>query len=157
MTYSVTVKEKLDELERERLALVDRVTKLEMLQKEVPDLEINTNRWRTERYSSQSVNSIVDNVEIGYNCGCCSDSPVEAWPFVDRAGERIFSKPASFQVGEKGYDYVDRPHDGWRKQLTAAGIADVVIEKIATYFRVQREERIAELQQDGYYDGEDDE
>lgn len=56
-----------------------------------PNLLKHTNRWKTVRYCSSDVNKNVNKCEIRHNCGCCSDSPLEIWPYLETDFGNIYS------------------------------------------------------------------
>ena len=122
----------------------NKANKLEKILNKFPDLLIHTNRWKRERYYSKSVNSIVDQYDIGHNCGCCGDSPVEVCPYIKVEGENIYSDPAMFIIGEADpWNGGDKSYDGWKSELRSANIPEKMIEQISIRF-VKNEEDIEE-------------
>jgi hypothetical protein len=112
---------------------------LDLLDK-FPDLELHVNRWKRERYSSAQANPLTTDCDISHNCGCCPDSPLEVWPYVQLGDVRVYSKPACFVVGERNaYGYGERPYDGWQDELEAEGIPDEVIAKVGAYLSANPE------------------
>jgi len=113
-----------------------------------PDLEIQTDRWDRERYSSAKVNSLADHVDMRHNCGCCADSPLEARPYIRFEDDQlIFSNPDFFFVGEKNVSHgFDDPTEGWEAHMRAAGISEAAIVLVHEYFKSQIEARRSELQ-----------
>lgn len=95
-----------------------------------PDLNLNINRWGTKRYSSASVNAIVMDFEARHNCGCCPDSPLEIWPYLEFNGVRIYSDPTGFGVGKKSWGGYDTPNPNWRETLTKVNIPAGIIDRI---------------------------
>ena len=101
---------------------------------EFPDLHITRDRWRKERLSAKSANALCDDVWFNHNCGCCADSPLQAWPHVKRGELRIHSDPACFMIGERNaWGYGEKPWDNWEKKLREAGINEGVISKIEAF------------------------
>jgi len=128
------ISEKIDELEKEKSELDFEIKKLKKVQKIYPDIKTNVNRWSQERLSSKEVNSIVDEVEISHNCGCCDDSPLEVWPYKVVEGLRIFSNPSRFTVADKNaYGCGNIPYDCWEEKLKKENISEVVIKKVEKY------------------------
>jgi hypothetical protein len=109
------------------------------LMEQFPDLEINRNRWNRERYSTKEVNSLTTDCDISHNCGCCPDSPLEVWPFVQLGPVKVYSKPARFTVGEKA-GYGERSYAGWQTDMEKEGISDAVIQKVAKYLDDNQED-----------------
>lgn len=102
-----------------------------------PDLKRYVGRWNKVAYYSKSVNPIVDKVDIRHNCGCCSDSPLEAWPYVDTEDGKVYSDPPSFFVGNRAYDYGDEETPGWDDRMRSHGIPELVMDQIRPRFRVR--------------------
>ena len=98
-----------------------------------PDMWLHTNRWKKKRFVSESINSKVTNLDICHNCGCCSDSPLEVWPYYEYEGVKVYSEPPVFTVGEK-CGHGDRPYEDWESALKRANIPDIFIAKIQSYF-----------------------
>lgn len=99
-----------------------------------PDLQRHVNRWGRERFSSKKANTLVTDYDLSHNCGCCSDSPLELWPFmVHESGMSIYSEPPCFSIGEK-CGFGDRPGDGWRECLLVAGIPEAILDRVQKYF-----------------------
>lgn len=100
-----------------------------------PDLHEHRNRWNTIRLCSPSANALCTDAEIRHNCGCCDDSPLEIWPYLEANGSRIYADPIPFTVGEKGgYRGGEVPYDGWQKKMQDAHIPQAIIDKVQAYF-----------------------
>lgn len=110
-----------------------------------PDLYQHTNRWNKERWVSKEANAKVTHCDIGHNCGCCYDSPVEVWPYCEVDGKRIYSDPPKFTVGEKSSSG-DRAFAGWARLLRTAGISETVIGQVKIHFEWQIARRREELE-----------
>lgn len=108
---------------------------LEKLQLLYPDLKRYVGRWNKIAYYSSAVNSIVNNCDIRYNCGCCLDSSLELWPFFETESGKIYSEPPKFWIGNKeGYYGGDIPDPGWKEKLKVAQISESIIQKVEKYF-----------------------
>lgn len=104
------------------------------LLEEFPDLHEHFNRWKQRRLSSKYANNKVTDVEIRHNCGCCDDSPLEVWPYLNIGNIRVYSDPTVFSVGHKCYWKGDTPNPNWQKQLIDNNIPLSIIDKIQIYF-----------------------
>lgn len=115
---------------------LSKADKLEKLLEQFPDLLKHTNRWNTVRYYSKSVNHQVTNYDLIHNCGCCSDSPLELWPYVETENGRIYSDPPYFIIGERNYDtdLGDTLNADWCDQLRKASISETLIDKLSKNF-----------------------
>lgn len=136
-----SVADRIETLRKEARQRTDEANGLERLLSKFPDLEININRWQRVRCSSPSANGFVTRFDIGHNCGCCSDSPLEVWPYLETDDGRVYSKPARFVVGEKDPTfYVDRPYTGWDAKMGEAGIPKSIIDAVRAHFKAQADE-----------------
>jgi hypothetical protein len=142
------------ELRKEAAEKTAEADNLERMLKEFPDLLKNVNRWRKVRYYSPSVNPRVDKYDMSHNCGCCEDSPLEVWPYLETENGRVYSDPSRFQVGEKSY-HGDRPYSGWKEKMREAHIPESIIESIQEHFR--QEAREARDSLEAYFDEVDPE
>jgi len=138
MKIEDAIVEKRKEIEK----LQDEVDNLEKNSKIYSDLRSHTNRWGHVRYYSKSINADVDEFDSGHNCGCCPDSPLEVWPYKKVDGQKIYSDPPVFIIGDRNsYDcdcdndcncewYTEKAYLSWHKKLKKHGISKVVINKI---------------------------
>ena len=122
----MSIKQYIERLTREADQKMVEAAKLADLLVRFPDLRRHVDRWEKVAYCSASVNGRVTDVEFRYNCGCCSDSPLEAWPFVVIDGQRVYSDPPVFRVADRDSGG-DVPYEGWHTQLAAAGLPEAVI------------------------------
>lgn len=126
-----TIQKKMDEL-ADKQKEADRLV---ALREEFPDLKIDTDRWRRERYVSKSVNARATEVDFRHNCGCCPDSPLEARPYIETMGVQIFSDPDRYWIGER-YDYsYDTATPGWKDSFHANNISQQAIDKVESHLR----------------------
>ena len=128
------IKELRDTAEK-ALTEADRLIKLQEL---YPDLKRHVGRWGKIVYCSASVNTKVTDYEQRFNCGCCSDSPLEIWPYLNISLGKVYSDPACFQIGERD-DYGDcnagvRAYPDWKKKLRDVGIPEDIVTKIGLQF-----------------------
>jgi len=100
-----------------------------------PDLKEHRDRWGNIRLMSKAINDIADEVFMNHNCGCCSDSPLQAWPYKEFEGTKVFSDPTCFFVGEKNAGGIgDNPDLDWEERLREVDISQTAIDKIKEYF-----------------------
>lgn len=135
----------IENIRKEREKCDEKISQIEGLVKLYPDLSIYTGRWKKMIYCSKLVNTEVDSFDRRYNCGCCYDSPLEAWIYLETEYGRVYSSPAKFIIGEKGYDGPDRQADGWKDNMRKKNISEVVIDKIDQMFKEQLRNRRREL------------
>jgi hypothetical protein len=143
-----SIQEELDKLNKEASDKVAEAARLTRLVSTYPDLQKHVGRWNKVAYSSASVNSKVTKLDFRHNCGCCLDSPLELWLYLETPDGNIYSNPPYFTVGEKHNLGGDRPYPGWEKELRAAGIPEVVVASVHAYFRHDRNERIKAVCED---------
>jgi hypothetical protein len=128
----------VDSIRKEIQEKTDELNRIERLIDLYPDLQIHVGRWKKVVFCSKQVNAKVVQYESRHNCGCCNDSPLEIWPYVETEFGKVYSNPTGFFVGENSY-YGDIPSGGWEKELSDAGISDEIIEKVQAHFDHQRE------------------
>jgi hypothetical protein len=107
--------------------------RLEALHKAYPNLKKKVGRWNKVVYYTKDVNAQVERFDMRHNCGCCSDSPLEIWPYLETPNGNVYSDPPDFWVGERAY-YGDVPEPGWDDKMRAAGIPDVIIGAVSVHF-----------------------
>jgi len=135
----------------ERAAEIDR---LERMAAAYPDLRRYEGRWKKVVFCSKAVNAVVSSYDMRHNCGCCSDSPLELWPYAETDVGRVYSDPPMFFIGERSWMGGDDPKPGWKDELRKAGIPETIIDRVKAHFRQEREDRIAAASAGG--DDEDD-
>lgn len=138
-----TINEEVEKLRREAEASVSEAERLVRLHEKYPDMKKYVGRWNRIAYYSRSVNEIVDEVELRHNCGCCNDSPLEAWPFLQTENGRVYSDPPRIVVGEKHWIAGDRPEDGWEEKLLKEKIPEKIIEVIRSRFKTDHDMRVS--------------
>jgi len=114
--------------------LIAEVAGYELALTQFPDLKIHKNRWGQERLVSKGANAQATDCQIRHNCGCCSDSPVEVWPYLKMAdGTFVFADGIPFVVGEMCYGG-EQAYSGWQEKLRIAGLSESVISKVEAFF-----------------------
>lgn len=107
---------------------------IERLRARFDDLRAYQGRWNKHVLYSRHVNAAATACDIRHNCGCCPDSPLEVWPYLDTPDGPVYSDPPEFYVGEAYYDGGDVEHDGWDTKMRDAGVSEAVIGIVAGYF-----------------------
>lgn len=129
----------------DQLAAAD---KLEVLLKEYPNLRKRTGRWNKVAFYTKDVNALVTRFDQRFNCGCCSHSPLEIWPYLETPHGNIYSDPPDFFVGRRGsYSEGDTPDKGWDSKMRDAGIPEPIIGAVGMHFRRVEEEETSEEDQ----------
>lgn len=143
----MTIAEHIAKLRQEAVEKNVEAERLERLLIEYPDLKRHVGRWEKVAYSSPSVNAKATDYETRYNCGCCRDSPLELWPYIETSLGRIYSSPASFFIGEKEpFSGVAVAKAGWKDELRKAGLPEALIERVGQRFEAEKEEARAQLE-----------
>lgn len=143
----------IETLRKEARERLDEANRIETLAKLYPGLKKFTGRWNKVAYYSACVNSEAVEVDMRHNCGCCDDSPLEVWPYVQTEHGRVYSDPPQFFVGKKHWISGDEPNYGWKDELRKVGLPENLIAKVSAHFR-ECAERRRELADD-YYDDDD--
>lgn len=122
-------------IEAEIVFKTNLVNELKSLKAIYPDLERGKGRWDKIYVCSASVNNKVTNYETRYNCGCCGDTPLEVWFFVELDGgkKKVYSNPASFFVAKKSNWGSDEPIAGWKDELRKSNIPESMIKQISDF------------------------
>lgn len=133
------ITEEIDKLAAEALQKTQEAEQLAKLAKEFPDLRKHVGRWNKVVYCSASVNDKVMDYETRYNCGCCSDSPKELWPYLVTELGLVYSDPPSFFIGKKDYYAGYKSTPGWQSTLRKANISESFIEKLSLVYGPEEE------------------
>lgn len=110
-------------------------TKLKLLQ-QFPDLREHEDRWRHKRLCAKSANGQVNEILYKHTCGCCMDSPQQAWLFIRINDVQIFSDPPCFTIlyrTDHGHDYYPRE---WENDVRAAGIQEGIITQLKDHVKL---------------------
>ncbi len=129
-------KKKLEEARK----LEEEASRLERLAVLFPDLSKYVGRWSKVVYKSKLVNEHATEVETRHNCGCCKDSPLEAWVFLETPVGRVYSDPPMFIIGESNpYNYGDDLDPGWDNKLRDAKIPESIISTLKSRYEKPEE------------------
>jgi len=142
---------------QKEIAKLEKETKdLEKLQELYPDLQKHTFRWGRVRYCSKTVNSKCTHYDLSHNCGCCSDSPLELWTYIETEYGKVYSDPTGIMIGENfDYSEADRPYNDWDDRLRGYKIPECIIEELRVKFE-KDEDIIKEIIRSDYEDEEDE-
>jgi hypothetical protein len=143
-----TIQEEIESLKKEAAGKLLEAEKLQRLLTAYPDLQKHVGRWKKVAYCSASVNSKVNRFDLHHNCGCCTDSPLEFWPYLETPDGNVYANPPSFQVGEKHYMGGDVPYSGWKERLEKVGIPEAVIGAVVMHFKECKQARIRTAEED---------
>lgn len=136
----MSVADDIEKARKEAEAKSVEAAKLTALSAIFPDLQKRVGRWNKVAYYSPSANAKVHDFDARHNCGCCSDSPLEIWPYFLTAHGPVYSDPPCFTVGERVPRYEgsenreDRPYDGWDRRMRAAGIPESIIQSVGNAY-----------------------
>ena len=116
-----------------------------------PDIKEHRNRWGTIRLTTKDANSKTNQAQICHSCGCCEDAPLQAWPYLEVDGIKVFSDPPYFTVGEKipyYYGMGERPYDEWEQKLRDANIPESIISIVQDYFNENKPKHVEYVDDD---------
>lgn len=136
--------EHTEALRKEAREKAEEAEKLEKLTALFPDLRKQVGRWNKVAFCSKSVNEKVTRFDMRHNCGCCPDSPLEVWPYLETEHGKVYSDPPQFFVGENSY-YGDRPRAGWEEELRKAGIPEAIVGAVGIHFRREKESAVEDV------------
>jgi hypothetical protein len=142
----MTITKDIDVLRKEAIEKIAQAEKLEKLEAAFPGIQKRVGRWNKVTYFTKEVNTKVDNFDSRHNCGCCNDSSLEIWPYLQTPDGPVYSDPPCFTVGERDYDSAsgDRPYSGWDGQMLSAGIPESVVDRVRAFFSADEEEEESE-------------
>lgn len=128
-------------VEEQKKAIAERekvLGEIEALKARFPDLRVDVNRWKTERYCAKSANAICNEWTHCHSCGCCNDSPLLAMPFIKVGAFTVYSDQPQICIGEKNaYQGGDDLSLNWDETLRKYSISEDLIKKIGGYFENQ--------------------
>lgn len=131
----------IEQLQKEQSKAQKELDTIEKLKSEFPDLEVDTDRWGHKRYMAKSANTRVTDVLFHRNCGCCSDSPVHARPYLKlEDGTTIYSNPCNVWIGEPTWGGGFREYPDWEKRFWEAGISLDAVKSIRRYIECLTED-----------------
>ena len=126
----------IETLRKEASEKLAEASRLEAMLQAYPNLRKHTGRWKKVAYYTKDVNALVTEYDQRFNCGCCNDSPLEIWPYVQGPHGKVYSEPACFVAGEKEPFYGGAvAHKGWDTKMEAAGIPRPIIDRVRSVFR----------------------
>ncbi len=131
----------MNDVKTEIDAMSAEAERLKKMYEAYPDLKKYEGRWGKIAYHAQSVNVKVTDYDRRFNCGCCPDSPLEIWPYLETPMGKVYSSPPSFMVGDR-YDHGCEviPYGAWDSDMKKAGIPDALIERVRQIFKVEENE-----------------
>jgi hypothetical protein len=137
------IEEEVDKLRAHAARCEAEAARLTALHTRYPGLKKQVGRWNKVAYCATSANARVDRFDIRHNCGCCSDSTLEVWPYVEV--DHVYSNPACFRVGNKA-EHGDVPLYGWDVEMREAKIPETIIGAVKMHFGRRREALLAEAE-----------
>lgn len=156
MTTEALLKERA-EAEKKLAEINAEIAREEALKILYPDLKRYVGRWNKVGYCSASVNAQCIKYETRHNCGCCNDSPLELWPYVETPHGRVYSSPTGMFIGERDpFSYGDVSRAGWREQLKTNGFSDALIESVACMFADEKQKALDAIEERFSEDGKPD-
>ena len=139
----LAVPKEIEKLRKEADEKIAEAERLGRLLAKYPDLTQHSTRAGWHRYSSKSVNGLVDKLSFTHTCSCgrCNDSPLDVYLHIETPEGPIYSEPPNFYVGIQESLYGgDLPRKGWQADLRAAGVSETVIDAVKEHFRKAAEE-----------------
>jgi hypothetical protein len=103
--------------------------RLEALRRLYPDLREYRGRWRKVLVSKKAAADCGE-AELRRTCGCCSDAPYRAWPYVDTDFGRVYCDPPEHHAVNCDWSTATADED-LAQRLREAGVREEVAEDIA--------------------------
>lgn len=92
------IQEKINKIREEIRKGEAEIKKLEVITSKFPDAYIQQDRWKTERVFSETATPLCDKYEWKHSCGCCSDSPLFAYPYLETEFGKVYAHGAPFRI-----------------------------------------------------------
>jgi hypothetical protein len=109
--------------------------RLEALLAQYPDLRKHQDRGKKVYYCSAFVNTVCTDYLAKHTCGCCQDSPLDVWPYLETHLGRVYADPPYYQVGEREpFCGGDVPYKDWEEGLRKAGIPEPILTRVGHLF-----------------------
>lgn len=132
----MTIADAIAKAEREAAAHSAEAERLRKLVAAYPDVREHVGRWNKVTFCSRSVNASVDRFDMRHNCGCCDDSPLEIWPYVETPLGKVYSDPPVFMVGQRdSFAGGDRPYPDWETKMSDAGTPQSIVDAVSAHFQ----------------------
>jgi hypothetical protein len=128
----VKIEEKIEELSKNKIKTEENILVLEKIKNKFNNVTIQLDRWRKEYVCSPDINSIADNYYTHHDCGCCDDSPLFIFPYIEFENVKIYSDPYKICIGEKNYEFGDKINDNCEEKLVKHNISKKIIEFVVT-------------------------
>jgi hypothetical protein len=123
-------------LRKEAAAKQAEADRLLKLSEKYPDLRKHVGRWNKVVFCSKSVNVQITRFDLRHNCGCCRDSPLEVWPYLETELGPVYSDPPMFHVGRADPCFGgDLPSQGWDATMRAAGLPESIVGAVGMHFK----------------------
>jgi len=133
--------------------LGEQLKQIDAIHSKFHDITIEVSRWGTERISSALANKHVEDVDFVADCGCCSDAPMYALPFLMVEGKRVYSSPVRFYLGDHnacGYGIIER--GGWEREMREAGMPESIILKTRNFLTEESPRYYSDDEDEDYLD-----
>ena len=144
-----TIDTEIKNIEKEIVFKTQLMNELKAMQAIYPNIRRVTGRWDKIAFCSDSVNNKVTNYETRFNCGCCSDSPLEVWFYlevnIDGRMKKIYSDPPYFYIGSRNNYVFCKADPGWEKPLYNANISESIIQMVSNLITVDEKVEDNEL------------
>jgi hypothetical protein len=95
------IQEKIDKLQAEILRLNKDIVQLKRIVEKFPDAFISQDRWKNERVFSKIASPLCDKYDWRHSCGCCADSSVQVWPYLETEFGKVFAAEAPLYVMDR--------------------------------------------------------
>jgi hypothetical protein len=125
----------VEKLRKEAAEKLAEAESIEARTKAYPTLQRFEGRWKKVVYFTKDVNAQVNRFDIRHNCGCCPDSPLEIWPYLETPHGPIYSDPPRFMVGERSRYGGDRPYLKWEAEMQKVGLPEGIIGAVSMHFK----------------------
>lgn len=92
------IQEKINKIRADIVKSESEIEKLNRIVARFPDAFVSQDRWKNERVFSKIASPLCDKYDWKHSCGCCPDSPVQVWPYLETEFGKVFAAEAPFYV-----------------------------------------------------------
>lgn len=92
------IQEKINKLRAEIVRAEKEIEQLKRITDRFPDATVYQDRWKTERIFSATASPLCDKYDWKHSCGCCADSPVHLFPYLETEFGKVYANGAPFRV-----------------------------------------------------------
>jgi hypothetical protein len=96
------IQEKINKIRGDIVRAENEIEKLNRVAARFPDAFVSHDRWKNERVFSKIASPLCDKYDWEHSCGCCADSPVKVWPYLETEFGKVFAAESPLYINGMG-------------------------------------------------------